>query len=279
MNTADHLSSQAEPQRNVHRNIGRTLRTGATGLVLAALATALPARAHFQEVIPSTPLITVETPRDLVLALTFTHPMDNGPVMAMGQPQRIGVWSNGTIHDLTAQAVATERQGAAAYDLTYQVQAPGDLIFFMTPAPYWEPTEKRLIVHHSKVIVNAFGEEGGWDTQIGLPVEIEPLTRPYGLWTNNVFQGIVRHEGQPVPFAEVEVEYRSEGTVTAPADPFVTQVIRADANGVFTYAMPRAGWWGFAALITGNRQAMAPDGTLADVEDGGLIWVNVRDMR
>ena len=28
----------------------------------------------------------------------------------------------------------------------------------------------------------------------------------------------------------------------------VTQTIKADPNGIFTYAAPKAGWWGFAAL-------------------------------
>lgn len=243
------------------------------------LIAAVPAHAHFQEIIPSPALITAQTTRDLNIALTFTHPMDNGPVMPMARPDRVGVLRNGAITDLTDRLTATERQGAAAFDLTYTVDAPGDLIFFISPAPYWDPSEGRLIVHHAKVVVDAFGAEGGWEALIGLPVEIEPLTRPYGLWTGNLFQGIVRHNGQPVPFATVEIEYRSQGAVTAPADPFVTQVVRADGNGVFSYVMPRAGWWGFAALVTGARTAAAPDGTTVPVEDGGLIWVNVRDMR
>jgi cobalt/nickel transport protein len=111
-------------------------------------------------------------------------------------------------------------------------------------------------------------------------VEIEPLVRPYGLWTGNVFRGVVKKNGKPVPFAEIEVEYyNQQGAVTPPADPFVTQVIKADAQGVFCYSMPRAGWWAFAALIDGDEQMQNPEGEPVDVELGALLWVKTVDMK
>ena len=63
-----------------------------------------------------------------------------------------------------------------------------------------------------------------------------------------------------------------------PNDAFITQVIKADAQGVFAYAMPRAGWWGFAALVEGDEKMKSPDGRDAPVEMGGLIWVKATDM-
>ncbi len=120
----------------------------------------------------------------------------------------------------------------------------------------------------------------GWDQLADLPVEIEPLVRPYGLWTGNTFRGIVRRNGKPVPFATIEVEYYNEGQrVKIPGDAFVTQVVKADADGVFSYSMPRAGWWGFAALLDADKQMAGPDGQLADVELGGVIWVKTVDMQ
>ncbi|NQT20456.1 MAG: DUF4198 domain-containing protein, partial [Planctomycetes bacterium] len=102
----------------------------------------------------------------------------------------------------------------------------------------------------------------------------------YGLWTGNLFRGIVKKNGKPAPFAQVEVEYRNEaGKVRIPADPFVTQVVKADENGVFAYAMPRAGWWGFAALIDGDEKMNNPEGEMVDVELGALMWVRTVDMK
>ena len=91
--------------------------------------------------------------------------------------------------------------------------------------------------------------------------------------------GVALKEGQPVPFAEVEVEFVNDGSVAPPNDAFVTQVIKADANGTFIYAMPRAGWWGFAALLEADRLRLSPDGKEAPVEEGALIWVEATDMK
>lgn len=55
--------------------------------------------------------------------------------------------------------------------------------------------------------------------------------------------------------------------------------MKADSNGTFSYAMPRAGWWGFAALTEGDEKMKRPDGSLAPVEVGGLIWVKATDMK
>ena len=81
-----------------------------------------------------------------------------------------------------------------------------------------------------------------------------------------------------MPFAEVEVEWVNDGSVTPPSDAFVTQVVKAGPDGVFTYALPRAGWWGFAALVEGDQSMKAPDGSEVPVELGGLMWVRAETM-
>lgn len=250
-------------------------------LVLAAvvaLGANAPALAHFQELIPSPDIVTGEGPRAVSLDARFTHPFARGPVMDMAKPIRLGVLANGATRDLTAalEPVSVEG-GRRAFQATHTPPGPGDYVYFLVPAPYWEPAEEKQIIHYTKVVVDAYGAEEGWDDLAGLPVEIEPLVRPYGLWTGNVFQGLVRHNGEPVPFAAVEVEWRNDGSVAAPADAFVTQSIKADRNGVFTYAMPRAGWWGFAALVDGPPMA-GPKGAEVASELGGLIWVRAVDM-
>ena len=51
------------------------------------------------------------------------------------------------------------------------------------------------------------------------------------------------------------------------------QVIKTDKDGVFSFAMPRAGWWGFAALLEDEQTEVGPDGKSYPVEWGALIWV------
>ena len=109
----------------------------------------------------------------------------------------------------------------------------------------------------------------------------------YALWTGNVFRGVVKSAGKPVPGAEIEVEYLNHAplmdknafakaaAVQAPQDAFVTMTIKADANGEFVFGIPRAGWWGFCALGVG------PDKVFNEKElsQDAVIWVQTRDMK
>ncbi|WP_242390545.1 cobalt transporter CbiM [Pararhodospirillum photometricum] len=228
-------------------------------LALAVLGGGIaPALAHFQELIPDRAVIEGSAPGPVTLDLTFTHPMAHGPVMPMGQPARVGVRVGDTTQDLKAALSERQSDGQQAYRLTHTPRTPGDYIYFVEPAPYWEPAEEKMIVHYTKVVVDAFGADEGWDTLVGFPVEIRPLTRPYGLYAGQVFTGVVLHNGQPVPHAPVEIEYRSEGKIKPPAEIFTTQVVHADANGTFSVGLPRAGWWGLAALIDGPTPMKNP---------------------
>lgn len=260
------------------RRICHALRQSFGGLLLTTLL-ATPAQAHFQELIPDSDIVSSPAQRQLGLSLTFTHPMSGGPAMAMAKPKRFAVLTGGEQVDLLDSLESTQVDGQAAYRSQYSIQRPGDHTFFVEPAPYWEPAEGKMIIHYTKVTVDGFGGESNWQQDLNLPVEISPLVRPYGLWSGNLFRGIVKQGGKPVPFAEIEVEWRNDGSLTAPADPYVTQVILANANGEFSYAMPRAGWWGFAALVEAEQPMLNPAGEEVPVELGGLIWVHTRDMK
>ncbi|MGA1867217.1 MAG: DUF4198 domain-containing protein [bacterium] len=237
------------------------------------------AKAHFQIIVPSDNIISQSDKKKVTLDVFFFHPME-GHYMNMEKPVQFGVFAKGKKNDLLSSLKPKQEKGFSTFTAEYSIKRPGDHVFYVEPQPYWEPEEDCFIIHYTKVVVNAFGMEEGWDEEIGLETEITPLTRPYGLWTGNVFQGVVKVKGEPVPFAEVEVEYyNQEGTIKPPADPFITQVIKADGNGVFTYAMPKAGWWGFAALNEADRKLKGPDGKDKSIEIGALIWVNVEDMK
>jgi cobalt/nickel transport protein len=241
--------------------------------------TAHAARAHFLVLIPSTDVVSAGDEKTIKLDIRFTHPMEQGPVMELGPPRQFGVLRAGVKIDLTKILSPRKLDGKTAYVCAVAANTPGDYVFYIEPAPYWEPAEKKWIIHYTKVVVDVLGAEEGWDAMVGFPVEIEPLVRPFGLWTGNTFRGIVKHDGKPLPFAQVEVEYFNQGKrVKVPNDAFITQVIKADAGGVFCYTMPKAGWWGFAALIEGTEKRNGPDGKPADVELGGLIWVKTVDM-
>lgn len=240
---------------------------------LAALAlTATPAFAHFGMVIPSDSMVMQGESKTVQLALSFSHPFE-GVGMELVRPKIFAVEANGKPRDLLDALKATSVMEHSAWTADYKIKRPGVYMFHMEPQPYWEPAEDCFIVHHTKTVVTAFGDDEGWDREIGLKTEIVPLSKPFGLYTGNVFQGIVKFNGTAVPYAEVEVEYYNQDKkAQAPTDYMVTQTLKADGNGVFTYAVPQAGWWGFAALNTADYK-LKHNGEEKDVELGAVIWV------
>lgn len=250
---------------------------------LVAVLCAGPASAHFGMIIPSTDNVGPKDDKEIALTLVFTHPFENGPVMNLEKPEKFGVAVDGSVEDLLAALKEKKADNGKTYwTAKYAIKRPGDYAFFMLPKPYWEPAEDKFIVHATKVIVDALNAEEGWDAPIaeaaGLPCEIVPLTRPYSLYKGNVFTGRVMMNGKPVTDAEVEVEWRSEGKGEAPTDSHVTQVVKADSNGVFSFAMPKMGWWGFAALMEGPEK-IEKDGEKKDVEIGAVLWVYAYPMK
>lgn len=251
---------------------------------MLALGVVGTASAHFQMIIPSDDMVKQDESRNLDIDVLFWHPFE-GHGMNMVKPTQFGVLTSDgkktSLLDSLKPVKAKDMEGEMrdTFKVSYALKAPGDHIFYIEPKPYWEPAEEKYIVHYTKVVVNAFGLEEGWDQEVGFKTEIVPLTRPYGLYTANVFRGVVMLNGKPAPDTEVEVEYyNKDGKLKAEADPMITQVVKTDANGVFTYAMPRAGWWGFAALNEDEKK-MKHDGQDVPVEIGALIWVETHDMK
>ena len=256
----------------------RRLSASAIWVLIIFIVWALPAAAHFQEIIPSADVLPEGG--SVTLDMVFEHPMGSGPNMEMAKPERFAVKQNGKVIELNDQLQKQVVKGKTAWTADYALQRPGAAQFFVVPQPYWEAAEQIYIVHYAKVVVDAYASGEGWDDLIGLPVEIQPLVRPTGLWTGNIFRGVVLKNGKPVPDAEIEVEYVNHGQIKVPNDAFYTQVIKADAQGVFVYAMPRAGWWGFAALLESDDKRPSPDGkTMVPTELGALMWVKTTDMQ
>jgi cobalt/nickel transport protein len=247
-------------------------------LGLLFLCTGHTAMAHFGMLIPSDTMIMQGEPKTISLVLSFSHPFE-GMGMELVKPQVFGVMANGKKQDLLGDLKETKVMGHMAWKAEYAIKRPGVYMFYMVPKPYWELAEDCFIVHYTKTVAAAFGDDEGWDQEIGLKTEIVPLSKPFGLYAGNVFQGIVKLDGKPVPFAKVEVEYYNQGNrAEAPTEYMITQAIKADGNGVFTYAAPKAGWWGFAALSTSDEK-MKHEGQGKDVELGAVIWVQFLDWK
>jgi cobalt/nickel transport protein len=244
------------------------------GFVVIALSIGLmsSAFAHFGMIIPSSAVINQETGKDLELILSFSHPFANEG-MDMAKPKQFSVFTDGKKFSLVDKLSKTKVMEHTGWKADYKVKRPNVYQFYMEPSPYWEPAEDCYIIHYTKVIIPAFGIGSEWNKEIGLKAEIIPLTRPFGLYAGNTFQGIVKFNGKIVPFATVEVSFYNEGGKVAAANSYLkSQTIKADKNGVFTYTAPASGWWGFAALNTSDKK-IKHNGSPKNVELGAIIWV------
>lgn len=246
-------------------------RLPAIAILLTLCLYASAASAHFGMVIPDRSVVHPDD-RNLSLTLSFSHPFE-GQGMELVRPDRFYMVQDGKTTDLQEALKPVKVMEHAAWRADLAVKRPGMMTFVMEPKPYPEPAEDNYIIHYTKTVVSAFDEGEDWNRPVGLKTEIVPLTRPWGNYSGNVFQGVVLVDGKPAPYTRVEVEYyNSDGSLAAPSDCMITQEVLCDADGVFTFACPLSGWWGFAALTDADYTIEGKD-----VELGAVLWIEMKD--
>lgn len=239
-------------------------------LVLAALTLPAPARAHFGMIIPSTSTVVDQKDSGVKFSISFSHPAERRG-MRMEKPRAFSMTGADGSSSLLSSLKPAEIMGAPGFTADVRITRPGVYAFTVDPEPYFEPAEDCFIVHQAKTVVAAYGAEDGWDKPAGMRMEIVPLTRPFGNYAGNVFRGVVLLEGRPLPGAVVEVEALG-GADRAPNEYYVTQSVRTDEMGVFSFGVPWAGWWGFAALADAQEK-MKHEGQDKPVELGATLWL------
>ena len=229
------------------------------------LGASIFAQAHFLTFLPSTDNVTNKKELNINFDISFIHPFEQTG-MTMEKPE---VYLNSKKTKLSLKE--TLKFDHKAWESNYQIKVPGIYKFFVEPVPYFEPAEEKFISHVPKVIISSFGLEDGWDEPLGLKYEIVPMVKPFALYAGNLFQGKVLHDGKPASNVEVEVELYNEFGLKTPSDAHITQVVKTDANGVFSFTMNHKGWWGFAALI--EEGELKHKGKNYPIENGALMWV------
>lgn len=265
------------------------------GVALGAVA--IPAFAHF--LVVYTPQTALVRATDLPFHLVFTHAFNGGPSMAMDKPQRFYYAKRSAPNEQIEEVDlarylepiqwAGEQGPVSAWKATVPrnvVRSLGDYQIVVEPTPYLEEAEGLYIQQFAKVMVNVGGVPGNWSETLGLPAEIHSLNKTYANWTGGVFRGVVLGNGSPVPYTQVEVEYLNhdldianntfvaDGKIDAPHPSLAAIVILTDANGQFSFTLPKAGWWGFAALSVGpeneyNGKPLSQD---------AILWVQATDL-
>ncbi|PTQ71895.1 DUF4198 domain-containing protein [Celeribacter persicus] len=256
-----------------------------TAAVLAAFTLAGPASAHFQLVY--NPEANPTAPGDLAIKLIFWHPFENGHAMDMGTPEEFFYVFKGEKTDLTDSLTPITFHGAgndaAAFEGALPVKRNGDYIVGLVPAPYYEESEDIYIQQITKSYFNKGGIPSGWEEPVGMKTEFVPLNKPYNVVAGSTFSAQLLSDGAPVAGAEIEIEYiaatpdmetNAPGEVTTEPLPGGALVAMTDDNGVFTFGIPKEGFWGFAALGSGPDTKF--DGK--ELSQDAVIWIRAYDL-
>ena len=148
-------------------------------IAVFTLITAGPSWSHFGMLIPSDSMVMQADNRTVTVTLSFSHPFEMMG-MELVKPKVFSVLTGGKTQSLLASLEATRVMGHTAWKAAFPIKRPGVYMFYMEPEPYWEPAEDSFIIHYTKSVVTAFGDDEGWDEEIGLKTEIVPLSKPFG---------------------------------------------------------------------------------------------------
>jgi len=94
---------------------------------------------------------------------------------------------NVTFKEITLKDQASGKD-RKAFEVEYKPAGPGDYYLCLESPPYFIAEEKLFWQDFVKEPWHVMAEKG-WDQAVDLPVEIIPLTRPYGWPAGSVFKG------------------------------------------------------------------------------------------
>lgn len=111
----------------------------------------------------------------------------------------------------------------------------------------------------AKSIILVDGQSQGFDRQIGLPMELTPLSDPLALSPEQPFNLQLMYLGDPLPNTLIKAQHK--------ADPVIELSATSDAQGRVSFKLPKDGLWLF------NAVHMEP--SIEDGSDWESLWASL----
>jgi cobalt/nickel transport protein len=243
-------------------------------LVILALAlTTQSAAAHYHLLLPASQ--SAERGKPVQLTLAWGHPFEH-QLFDAARPERLVVIDpDGAVTDMTAKLAPTHFGKAGAFAAAFTPTHRGDHAVVCDAAPVWIAEEGFFFHDRVKVVVHG-ATQVGWDRAAGGPLELVPLTRPYGLEPGVALQAQALAGGKPVAGAVAEVERYNATAMKQedlPPDEHVTRRVKTDPNGVLTASLHDAGWWAVTVITDGGTRDH--DGKPRPVRRRATLWLHV----
>lgn len=201
-----------------------------------------------------------------------THKADGAeqtePPLSQERSEHLSTLEEATAYDAPAWSTEVALPHAGVYQ------------FIVETKPAWTPAVNRFVQHTAKALHSGQGSTLYWDQPAGLDFEIVPLTRPFELCVGMSFSGQVLRADKPLAEAFVEAAWLPPDNTAqrkrAGKPPYTPiQEMRTTDNGVFTFTLPWAGWWGFSAVAQGGDPLRDPSGQMKPVDRKTTLWVRV----
>lgn len=246
--------------------------------VLGALLGTPVCPAHFHFLIPDSPVGEPDVPTGLKFC--FGHPFEHElqechPPKELkahpprGEPRRLRVEDSGS-----SSAETSDSSAKKEHRFQYTPRERGDHIITAEARPDVEERDRQIVEDHVKVVLHVLSQNG-WDRAVGQPLEVVPLTRPYGLRAGSSFHARVLLRGKPLEGAEVEIEKMnpSPPAQDLPEDEFITRAARTAPDGTLIATLDEKGWW--AILVRTEDGKKTVNGREYSVELRSTLWVYV----
>ncbi|MBL8864267.1 MAG: DUF4198 domain-containing protein [Planctomycetia bacterium] len=225
-------------------------------VVVCFLATR-ESQAHYHVLLPDK--TDVAAGEEVKWTFRFGHPFEHEFFDASAPAAVYVVHPDGTRTDLTKSIEKYTFAGSggkmvAGYRFAFAPPKRGDYTLVAVAPAVTVQGEDLPLKDVVKCVLHV-RTQNGWDQRVvdakTAPIELSPLTRPYGLMpgaTVQVEAETAAAERKPIVRCEIEIEkYNSAPPKALPPDEFVTRTARTDRAGSASVTLLESGWWAITA--------------------------------
>ncbi len=163
------------------------------------------------------------------------------------------------------------------FNIKYRSRRIGDTWIVAHVPMTWSKHDSTFTETTVRTVIHQ-GLSRGWETPLGLPLEIVPLNQPYGLLPGDAFRLELLFEGKPLTNAKIYAEKYHNPPLKKPypSEVLLTRTSRTDRNGIASINLHSAGWWVLFALHELDDISKDDKSGVATLQDA--VWVYVDEM-
>jgi cobalt/nickel transport protein len=234
------------------------------------------ARAHFNMLLPEK--AAVKKGEAVTIIYQWGHPFEHQLFDAPAPEKLLVATPEGKRLDL---AKTLEKDSASSGDKKVTVyrarltpEQRGDYLLALQTPPIWMEEDQEFLQDSVTTVLHVQAQNG-WDRVAAeQPLQLVPLTRPYGLRPGLVFQVQALAAGKPLPGSLVEIEHcNPTPPKELPPDEQITRTVKTDPNGIATCTLTEPGWWCLTVQRDGGMKER--NGKSYPVRQRGTFWVFV----